>query len=1071
MDKVYEELDEAKAETEKLREQYRGKAEAYENLKKAHNEQLSKIQDAILEIEKQAQELNEKSDEISVLKQTFEDLKRNLNEKESAVKHLSATYDKLRVDCDDKFRKWEEEKGGLLLALDEANEKNFDQEQQIRAHKQEIEGLKGCLSVSQKKGSEAEKKANATKEVRDREDILLKLEDENRKFEDQLKWKKEQFGHLEEAHEKMRDQFKTSKKEWELEKSSLLDEISSLQTSLDSQMRISEDLQSRLKMCNQALAHEESRRKHLEVRVSEFQTQTENVSSEYQDPKSQLDCLTSLRDKEIASLRHLLSKKETSYKEIEYQAGKLEQENQELHICLKEMQEAQIQEASVSSSLAKLQNKLKCLEKMHKESTAKLRAKEAEWSSQLEKMTKDLNDQRSNIESKDALIEKLRMELQLVNGDCTENLRAKEAESFQLDRMRRDLNNYRSDLENRDATIAELRMKLEQMHGDPSVEPRAVEANWRNQLEKMTGDLNKYRSELENKEAAIEELRMKLEGFHSLNMQLKLQNEEISIMLLVLNSGISEAQLKIGNEKAEIDRTNKEKEENISLLMQQLEMKNATAVKLQTDLKQEHKKTTPTLRRIESLDLIDNQQLLMLQELDRDEETLMESPKCELFLKEQVLEMEGVLEKKLREVCADLDKVNTELTEKFCEGNEIEFELHIWKSIAERLKVDLEVNHEMRKELETSLLAQVDVGESIKQEKESLLCVLEEKEKRIENLHQQIGLLEKKLKTKETGAETTGWETSMSIDSEKASFLQITSEKDEILEQLQKEVEWLEQESLRRELEGFLLAQIGAETIFENEKEKLIQLVGQKNKRVSDLMHPLKSMEHNFDSSLISLSSQLAEKQTEINLVHEAWEKITAAEILAALEIEEKKLMLLELEDDINSIEKKLELQQKSLCESEQQALEVEEKLEARELEMKKLTNQMKTKLVHADAEIEELKSERRNLIEDVIKLSSERENLLGFIGGLGDRISGLSSTDKQLMDMLEGIMLSFDNNYGCSQRDLKLDDPVRKSVETPIAMKKYEANSKSSISDDPVRKSTETPISDVRAPFREINN
>lgn len=1048
MDRVYEELDEANAEIEKLRAEYRGKAEAYENLKKALNEQLIKAQDASLKIEKQVQELNEKADENSVLKQMCDDLKSSLNEKESTVKHLSATYNKLRVDCDEKFRKWEEEKRGLLLALDEVNEKNFDHEQKIHGYKEEIESLKGCLSASQKKCLEAEKKGKATEKVRDGDDMLLKLEEEYRKIEDQLKWKKEQFAHLEEAHKKMRDQFREGKKEWELEKSSLLDEIGSLQTSLDSQISISEDLQNQLKMCNQALAYEESRRKHLEVQVSEFSTHLENVSGEYQDARSQLECLTSPRDKEIASLRNLLAQKETSYKEMEYQAGKLEQENQDLRISLKELQEARIQEASAVSSLAKLRNKLKGLEQMHKETTANLGVKEAEWSSQLEKMTQDLNNQRSKLESKDAYIEKLRMELKHMHGDSTENLRAKEAESIQLERLIGDLNIYRSELEKREATIAELRMKLEQMHGDSTADSRAIEAEWRsNQLEKMTEDLNKYRFELENKDAVLKELRMELEGCHSSNIQLKLQNEEISIMLQVFKLGISEAQLKIANEIAEMARTDKEKEEKTSLLMQQLEMKNSTPVRLQTDLKEDHEKATSMLQKIESFDLIGNQKLLLPNEVEIYEEMLMESSMREIILKEHVFEMASILEKKNRKVCDDLDKVNAELAEKICDGNEIEFELYIWKSIAEHLKVDLEENNDQRKELEASLLAQIDVGESIKQEKECLIRLSEEKDQKIDNLCQKIGLLEQKLKSRETR-----WEVAMSSESEKGSFLQITTEKDEILEQLQKEVGWLEQESLRRELEGFLLAQIGAETIFEHEKDKLIQLVEQKNQRVSDIMHLLKSSENKFNSSLFSFSSQLAEKQTEINLVHEAWEKIAAAEIMAALEIEEKKLMVLELEDDINNIEEKLELQKKSLHESEQQALEVEEKLEAKELEMKTLTDQMNTKLVNADAEIEELKSERRNLIEDVIKLSSERENLLGFIGGLGDRISGLSSTDKQLMDMLEGIMLSFDNS-GCSERDVKLDNPIRKSVDTPIAMKRIEA------------------VSDVRAPFREINN
>ncbi|KAK7338762.1 hypothetical protein VNO77_19393 [Canavalia gladiata] len=48
------------------------------------------------------------------------------------------------------------------------------------------------------------------------------------KVEEQLKWKNEQSKHLEEAPKKLIDQFELRKKEWELEKTKLLDEIASL---------------------------------------------------------------------------------------------------------------------------------------------------------------------------------------------------------------------------------------------------------------------------------------------------------------------------------------------------------------------------------------------------------------------------------------------------------------------------------------------------------------------------------------------------------------------------------------------------------------------------------------------------------------------------------------------------------------------------------------------------------------------------------------------------------------------------------------------------------------------------
>ena len=55
MEKVYEELDEVKVENEKLRADFKSKAELCEHLKNLQNEQLTKIQEASLKIEKHAE--------------------------------------------------------------------------------------------------------------------------------------------------------------------------------------------------------------------------------------------------------------------------------------------------------------------------------------------------------------------------------------------------------------------------------------------------------------------------------------------------------------------------------------------------------------------------------------------------------------------------------------------------------------------------------------------------------------------------------------------------------------------------------------------------------------------------------------------------------------------------------------------------------------------------------------------------------------------------------------------------------------------------------------------------------
>ncbi|KAF3968503.1 hypothetical protein ACB098_02G137200 [Castanea mollissima] len=1041
MERAYEDLDDAKAEIEKLRAEYKIKAELFENLKKAHNEQLIKLQKASLEIEKQSQELNDKTQEISEVKQMCEELKCSFNEKESIIKRLRAANDKHRVDYDENCLKWEKENRDLMLALDEANEKIMNQEQSIRAHKEEIEGLKGCLSVSQKKCSEAEKRAKASKELSVRDDMLLNIEDKNRKLEDQLKWKKEHFAHLEEAHEKLRNQFRASKKEWEQEKSTLFDEICSLQTSLDSQTRISEDLKNKLQMCNQALAHEESRRKYLEVQVSEFQTRFENAFTEYQDAKSLLDSLTTDRDNEISALRHSLGTKETIYKEMEYQARKLEQENKELRISLQELQEAQIQESGASSSLAKLRNKLKSLEQMHRECTPNLKAKEAELSSQLEKLVAELNDSRSELENKDAAMKELMMEF----------------EGCQSLAMQLKLENEELKL-----GMSEARLKLANEKAEMDVRDKEREEN-----------ISLLMKQLETTNAALSEAQLKLAKEKAeLVISDKEREDNVSLLMKQLemkNASLVRAQIDIREEREKAESLLRKVEsleviEEQQLLMQKelesyREMKNTALVRAQTDIIEEREKAESLLRRVESLEFIEEQQLIMQKELERYREMLEESSRCQLLLKEQVLQIESSSKEKLTEVCDALERANTELAEKICEENEIEFELQIWKSIAEHLKGELEENHEVRKELEASLLAQIDVGETIKQEKNGLLQMLEEKDIRMDNLQQQILLQEQELKKREAEAASfAGMETVMFFESEKTSFFQTMTEKDKILEQLEKEVGWLEQESLRREFESAILSQIVAERTFEHEKENIIHLLDEKNQRIDDLMQFVKSLEQKFNSSLVSFSSQLAEKQAEINLVHEAWEKIAAAEILAVLEVEEKKLMVGELEDDIRNIQQKLELQERSLCHSRQQALKIEAELHAKQLEMKNLTTQMETKLQTSDAFINELKSEKRSLLEDVMKLSSDRENLLGFIAGLSDRISELSAADSQMMGVLSNMVHSFDNNSSgmvLKEEDDELLQSVKENlnIHSSPSTKKYEA------------------ISDARPPFRERNN
>ncbi|KAG8373441.1 hypothetical protein BUALT_Bualt11G0024600 [Buddleja alternifolia] len=952
---VYEELDEAKAELVKLREQYRVKVDLSERLKRAHDDQLSNNKEANSKLEKLARDLNEKVDEISAAKQMNDELKSKLTEKEAFIKDLSSAHDKFRFDFNEKFHKCEEDNKVLASSLDDANAKNMDQEKQIHGLKQEIEGVKRVLATSEKKVTETENSAKMSKERR--EDVWLRLEEENRKFEDQLKWKKEQFGHLEEAHKKLRDEFKMREKEWEKEKNALLDDanaknmdqekqiqslkqeieevkkvlanleknrsetkksatiskegredlclrleeenrkfedqlkwkkeqfghleeaykklrnefnmkenewekeknvlvddISSLQMNLESQIRISQDLQRRLEMCNDALAHAESKKKLLEVELLESRTGFDNICGEYEEAKSSFEDLITQRGQEIANLRSSLGTKEILYKEMEYQFKKMEQEKQDLLVSIKELQEEQIHEARIISSSSKLQNKLKSLENVHK--------------------------------------------------GCSINLKAKESE-------------------------------------------------WRSEMEKLTEELDFCREELKSKDMSLNELKMELKDCDSLMMKLELINEETSLMLLILKLEFSEARLG---------------------LVEELEKKKGVLKRVQSDLEEEREKVIILSKKVQILEEI---QFPLQEELERLKEMLKESSTCQVQSEEQI-------RSDLEKVHEALDRANEELYEKYCEANEIEFELQIWKSMAEKLEINLEQNHRMRREVEASLLAQMDVEVNLKQEKESLGYLLEEKEKRIEDLQQQLVDVNENTK-----------------------------------------------------VEKIASPEISKSTNYNHDKENLHQLVEEKEQRIYDLQQLVTSLEHEFESSTGSFSSRLSQMQKEMKFFQESWEKIKEAEVLKEIEIQEKNLMIVELENDLCNLQQTDERQDKTIFDSETKMQEIQ------------------AELVKKDLEVIRLEKIIKKLKEDSTKLSKENKNLADTMCLLHERIERLSVEDMKLMGSLGKIVETIDidgpREVGWNSDD---DEDSRENMQTfSSPLKKVEA------------------IHGERSPFRVINN
>lgn len=385
---------------------------------------------------------------------------------------------------------------------------------------------------------------------------------------------------------------------------------------------------------------------------------------------------------------------------------------------------------------------------------------------------------------------------------------------------------------------------------------------------------------------------------------------------------------------------------------------------------------------------------------------LEESTKCKtkMDLKEQLFEVYNAL-----------DKPNIELDDRTCEISEMEFELQMWKSFVKSLKNDLEENRVMRKALENSLLAQVDFNVRLKQKIDSLEHKLEEEENKINYLQLHLFVLEQALKERDTKAS--------------------------------------EPEQFRREFDSVVIEKCNVERT--NEFEKEIPIKG-KNMAKNELMKYVTSLKKEFISSLIPFNSQLTEKHAEIIQVQEVCDKITEAEALAIIEFEEKKLMIEELEDDINDMENKLKLQEENLSQLKLLACDIEMEIDAKQLKIKQLNDHLENKLRGSDVLLQKIKIENRSLLDNGARLSLERENLLSFIMGLGDKMNDCTTTDTNLVHVLRSLVQSFEKEC-VGGMNLKNDDGLfvkeNMIVHSPTGLNKPES------------------LSDIRSPFVELDN
>lgn len=841
---VHEALDDVRAHNETLEEEIRTKMDLCNKLKKAQDDLLTKFQEVKIHSEKQAQELSAKSEELSTISQLHQDLRSSFRERESSLKHLNSAMEKLRHEFGEKIQKLEGENKELILSLDESTTTSQSLKSKLDSSNMEIQDLKRIILLKDKKLVEVSDKARTTKDLIQRDEVISKLEKKHRDVLDQLKWKNEQFHHLEEAHKKLQDNFKTSKAEWEKEKSSLLEEISSVQTNLESQTRISENLQTQLRICNQALAHEQSNKKLLEVEVSEYRSRFEDIYSECHEAKATIEKLSHKRDEEVAELRDTLAAKDSMVNEMGYKMAHLELENKDLIASLKELQEAQISNCGNTGSLKKLQKKYQGLEQVHKK--------------------------------------------------CGQNLKEKEVE-------------------------------------------------WKSELEKVRKEMDGYLSELKVQSERVKQLQEELESRHCMS---EVQNEEMSSVVLVLKSQFSETYTKL-------ELQNKENEETILNLKEQLEMKNNALSEVNLNLAKKSEEVSSLMENVKSFNEMKQHQLLMEEQIrvlescrnqddKNDSEALsqkyVELEKQKLFVESQNMQLETTLEACKIENQILLSKTN---------------ELNIKIVELQQQHVLLETLVTERKEM---IKAQKNLLVVSEQEKTSLLHVIEEKNQRIEELVEESKALEKEM----INALMIVEEKQIEIDVMHQALHNLENEVSDLYEKIKvKDGSLLQSSQQVEELEALL-------KINKLETDNLKEQFGELVKEMTNAL-------------VIS-----EEKQIEIDVKQEAFHK---------------------LGNEVSDLCEKLRIKEEYLLQSSQHAEELESLLKVNKSETENLKEEFGDEIMRLENLVKKLEVKNRALREDNEKLLLHRVDLLIQMGTTSKQMEEYSNQDVELMGMLEKVL------------------------------------------------------------------
>nr|XP_051178941.1 uncharacterized protein At4g38062 isoform X3 [Lolium perenne] len=968
MEEMAKELDTLRAELESRAAEHRANSALIDGLRRETADQAARLRDAKADAERQSFELAAKDHALSTAKDLTDDLNAKLAEKDQAFRHLCAAHEGLKASHRETTNSWEAERRGLVAALEDSELKRLEQDAAVRSRDEELARVRRLLSEKEKKCSDAERRASAQREAMARDDALARLEEEKAAVQAKLKWKAEQFRHLEDALRKVRDNFNQSEKHWGSERSTLVDQIAALETSLDSKTRVAEEFRSRLEMCSQALAHEEGRRRNLEAEMADLGRKYGDVVSEYEEARSTIEVLTSKRDGEIASLRSSLAEKVTLLNEMEYCKARMGQENEDLRASLKEYQEAQIGGADAVVSLKGLREKFRALEQTHRSCTEKLRDKEKEWRTQMGKLGSELDGCLSQLGSKDMQIRQLQNEL----------LSSYSSLELQI-------------VENLEASI--VRLAVESKFYDSCSYIDTSRLNMQQRCEKLEQNVTAARKQLEEKNCVIAQ--SQAEHAHQLEVMAELhgrieqlecmqqEHEKMQKQISAYKEMLDNASRNVHCLKGEASQKENNLQEELGKALSDLNEARRHLTEQKSQLNQFETNLHQQKQAVEHLEKLKFDLETELKGYMDDNHVLKRDLDAALTSK---IEVEVSLREEKEKLLGDLNEARRDLTDQKSQVRQFEINLHEQKQAVEhleKLKLDLETelkgymddNHVLKRDLDVALNAKIESEVSYREENEKLLGALNEAN---------CALSERKSELSEN---------EITLHQQKQALQHLEKLRVDMETELKGYVD--DNHVLKRDLDAALIAKMEAEEIHEEEKRTLLFALDEANCALSERKNELDQLKQ----ALENLEKLNVDMQVEVNSYKEencALKRDLDAALFAREEkeklssmIDERERNIVELQQYINVLEEdnlgqKLDLAsliksevQKSILDMNNRYSEIVEIFDKKLLELETRLGFFEQKYTCREHEIMEIFDQEEA---DWYTLIAEKENAIADI-------------------------------------------------------------------------------------------